>query len=71
MNNIDLNTVIEISYHSVNGGTILNYLLSPMTPEAITAPVLPFFKDYGLFARPRSSSFALMTTERPKIEESP
>jgi hypothetical protein len=57
--------------HSAKGGTILNYLLSPITPLAITTPELPFTSDSGCFVRPKSSSFACIDTVRPNIDESP
>ena len=57
--------------HSAKGGTILNYLLSPITPLAIATPELPFTSDSGCFVRPKSSSFAWIAIARPKIEESP
>lgn len=44
MNNIDVNIVMAI-IQAENGGTVLNYLLRPITPEAIGLPLLPFYLD--------------------------
>lgn len=44
MNNIYVNIVMAI-IQTENGGTVLNYLLRPITPEAIGLPLLPFYLD--------------------------
>ena len=61
----------HLSHLPYTGGTVLNSLASPMTPQATLAPEFPVFSESGWSVFPKSSSWAWTTTDLPTIEYSP